>query len=163
MWRQQKCLKECNQCLQKFDRRQSYSPNFISCKFSFHVYYQSHIQLRTYSTQLIRKQSGWVVTKLCSTVCGPMDCSPPGYSVHGISQAKILEWVAISFSRGSSQSRGGTWVSWIASRVFAKGATSKAPKSKCTYIQTKLHKVLRKKKMFWKIYKLGIWKKMVEK
>ena len=36
------------------------------------------------------------------TLCDPMDCSPPGSSVHGILQARILEWVAISFSRGSS-------------------------------------------------------------
>ena len=36
------------------------------------------------------------------TLCDPMDCSPPGSSVHGISQTRILEWVAISFSRGSS-------------------------------------------------------------
>ena len=38
-------------------------------------------------------------------VCGPMDCLPPGSSVHGIIQARILEWVAISSSRGSSPSR----------------------------------------------------------
>ena len=37
----------------------------------------------------------------CPTLCDPMDCSPPGSSVHGISQARILEWVAISYSRGS--------------------------------------------------------------
>ena len=37
------------------------------------------------------------------TLCDPMGCSPPGSSVHGILQARILEWVAISFSRGSSQ------------------------------------------------------------
>ena len=40
-----------------------------------------------------------------STFCDPMHCSPPGPSVHGIFQARILEWVAISFSRGSSQPR----------------------------------------------------------
>ena len=39
------------------------------------------------------------VAQLCSTLCDPMDCSPPGSSVHGILQARILEWVAISFSR----------------------------------------------------------------
>ena len=39
---------------------------------------------------------------LCLTLCDPMDCSPPGSSVHGILQARILEWVAIPFSRGSS-------------------------------------------------------------
>ena len=40
--------------------------------------------------------------QLCLTLCDPMDCSPPGSSVHGILQAKILKWVAISLSRGSS-------------------------------------------------------------
>ena len=44
-----------------------------------------------------------LVTKLCSTLCSPMDCSPSGSSLHGISQARILEWVAISYSRGFSQ------------------------------------------------------------
>ena len=42
------------------------------------------------------------VTQLCLTLFDPMDCSPPGSSVHGILQARILEWVAIPFSRGSS-------------------------------------------------------------
>ena len=40
-------------------------------------------------------------TLSCPTLYTPLDCSPPGFSVHGISQARILEWVAISFSRGS--------------------------------------------------------------
>ena len=42
------------------------------------------------------------VAQSCPTLCNPVDCSPPGSSVHGILQARILEWVAISFSRGSS-------------------------------------------------------------
>ena len=41
----------------------------------------------------------------CPTLCNPMDCSPPGSSVHELFQARILEWVAISYSRGSSQPR----------------------------------------------------------
>ena len=45
------------------------------------------------------------VTQLCPTLYGPMDYGPPGSSAHGIFQAKILEWVAISFSRGFSQPR----------------------------------------------------------
>ena len=44
-----------------------------------------------------------LVTQSCSTFCDPLGCSPPGSSFHGILQAKILEWVAIPFSRGSSQ------------------------------------------------------------
>ena len=46
-----------------------------------------------------------LVAQSCLTLCDPMNCSLPGFSVHGILQAKILEWVAISFSRGSSQFR----------------------------------------------------------
>ena len=52
-----------------------------------------------------------------------MDCSPQGSSVPGILQARILEWVAISFSRGSSRSRDRTWVSCIAGRCFTLWAT----------------------------------------
>ena len=54
-----------------------------------------------------------LVTKLCPTACDLMDCSPPGSSVHGILQARILEWVAISFPRGSSWPRGQTHVSCV--------------------------------------------------
>ena len=54
------------------------------------------------------------VAQSCSTLCDPMDCSLPGYPVHGIFQAIVLEWIAISFSRGSSQPRDPTQVSCIA-------------------------------------------------
>ena len=50
--------------------------------------------------------------------CDPRDCSPPGSPVHEIFQARILEWIAISFSRGSSQPRDWTWVFCIAGRLF---------------------------------------------
>ena len=48
--------------------------------------------------------------QLCSTLCDPMDCSPLGSSVHGIFQARILEWVAICYSRGSFQPRDQTHI-----------------------------------------------------
>ena len=51
-------------------------------------------------------ESECVVVKSRPTLCDPMDCSLPGSSVHGILQARILEWVAISFSRGSSRTQG---------------------------------------------------------
>ena len=63
------------------------------------------------------------VTQSCPTLCDPMDCCLPGSSVHGIVQARILEWVAISFSKGSSQPRAQTWVSHIASRLLIFWAT----------------------------------------
>ena len=63
------------------------------------------------------------VAQSCLTLCDPRDCSPPGSSVHGIFQARVLEWVAISFSRGSSQLRDWTLVSCIAGRHFTIWAT----------------------------------------
>ena len=59
-----------------------------------------------------------LVAQLCLTLCDPMDSSPPGSSDHGISQARILEWVAISFSRGSSHPRDQTWVSFIGRQML---------------------------------------------
>ena len=56
----------------------------------------------------------------CPTLCDPMDCSPPGSSVHGIFQARILEWVAISFSRVSSQPRDQTRVSYESLKTIQK-------------------------------------------
>ena len=68
-------------------------------------------------------QSESEVTQLCPTLCNPMDYSLPGPSIHGIFQARILEWVAISFSRRSSQPRGWTQVSHIVGRHFTIWAT----------------------------------------
>ena len=53
------------------------------------------------------------VAQSCLTLYNPMDCSPPDSSVHGILQARILEWVAISLSRGSSQPGDSIWVSYV--------------------------------------------------
>ena len=58
------------------------------------------------------------VAQSCPTLCDPMDCSLSGSSIHGFPQARVLEWIAISFSRGSSQPRNRTWVSCIAGRHF---------------------------------------------
>ena len=63
--------------------------------------------------------------KLCLTLCDPMDCSLPGSSVYGILQARILEWVAVPFSRGSSQLKDQTQVSCIAGGFFTSWATRK--------------------------------------
>ena len=59
-----------------------------------------------------------LVAQSCLTLCDPMDCSPPGSSVHGISQARILEWVVLPFIRGPSQCRDQTQVSHIADGFF---------------------------------------------
>ena len=67
-----------------------------------------------------------LVTQSSPTLCDHMDCSPPGSSVHEILQARILESVAIPFSRGSSQPRDWTWISCIAGRFFTVWATREA-------------------------------------
>ena len=64
------------------------------------------------------------VAQSCPTLCDPMDCSLPGSSVLGIFQARILEWVAISFSRGPSWPRNWTQVSHIASCLSHQGSPS---------------------------------------
>ena len=72
---------------------------------------------------------GWFVAQLCLTLCDPMDCSPPGSSVHGILQARILEWVPISSSRGSSRPRNWTpvsCISWIGRQILCHCATWEA-------------------------------------
>ena len=63
------------------------------------------------------------VAQSCPTLCDPEDCSLPGSSVRGVLQAIILEWVAISFSRGCSQPRDQTRISHIAGRHFTLWAS----------------------------------------
>ena len=71
--------------------------------------------------------------QLCLTLCNHMDCSPPGSSVRGIPQARILEWVAISFSMGSPQPKDRIHVFCLAGGFF----TAKANKYRYRlYIRT---------------------------
>ena len=70
----------------------------------------------------------WVseVAQSCLTLCDPMDCSLPHSSIHGIFQARVLEWIAISFSRGPSRPRDQIEVSCVAGRRFNLWATREA-------------------------------------
>ena len=74
-----------------------------------------------------RVKAEMLVAQSCPALFNPMDCSPPGSSVHGTLQARILEWVAIPFCRGSSQPRDQTQVSCIAGGFFTIWATKEAP------------------------------------
>ena len=77
--------------------------------------------INTNKHNIVKSTIRVLVIQLCLTLWDPMDCRPPGSSVHGILQAWILEWVAISFSRGSS------WVSCIAGRFLTTWATRETP------------------------------------
>ena len=92
---------------------------------------------------LIYTQSEWVseVTQSYPTLCDPMDCSLPGSSVHEIFQAWVLEWVAISSSRGSSQPRDRTQASHIVGRCFTIWATREVRGAELYAIICRVHHV----------------------
>ena len=94
----------------------------LGCLY-FHVHFRISLSISILS--FIRIMIGIVMNLLivlvaqsCLTVCDPMGCSLPGSSVHGILQARILEWVAMPFSRGSFWHRKQTQVTWIVNRFF---------------------------------------------
>ena len=100
----------------------------------------------------------------CLTRCDPMDCSPPGSLVHGILQARILEWVAIPSSRRLSQSRDRTpvsCVSCIAGNFFYHWATREAPPGK--YCILNLYAIIQLPNLYSKYWQLqgGIYKSTV--
>ena len=76
----------------------------------------------------IEKKMKVLVAQSCPTLCNPMDYGPPGSSVHGILQGRILEWVVMPFSRGFSQPRDWMWASHTAGRPFTIWATRVALK-----------------------------------
>ena len=116
--------------LQRTFPTQGSNPGLLHCKQV--LYYLSHqenpvlwwFELFCTFTALITKfwlkvYTGYaLVNESCLTLCNPMDCSPSGSSVHGIFQARILEWVAIFFYRGSSQSRAQTCISCTGRRIL---------------------------------------------
>ena len=78
---------------------------------SFHQLYYFSIPNANGTSKCLKSESE--VAQSCPTVCNPMDYSPPGSSIHGIFKARMLEWVAISFSKGSSWPRDRSQVSRI--------------------------------------------------
>ena len=98
----------------------------------------------------INREKESEVTQPCPTLCKPMDCSLPGSSVHRIFQSRVLEWVAVSFSRASSWPRDWTWLSHIAGRYFDVWATREGiekPISKyiCNFKGTQIAKTILEK------------------
>ena len=79
-----------------------------NCPFLFFFFYQNRKMYFNHFILVLPKSF-----RSCPTLCDPMDCSPPGSSVHGIFQARVLEWVAISSSRGSSWFKNWTHISYI--------------------------------------------------
>ena len=110
------------------------------------------------------------VAKSCLSLFGPVDCSPAGFFVYGIYQARILEWVAISFSRGSSQPRDWTHISCTAGGFFTNEPCRKPMAridiskwswsfffSHGAYIQTSKSSNLPTSRTHYKWVSFGIW------
>ena len=95
----------------------------ICCGGSVYKWKQSNITNQGSLSSLKKEKVESEVVQSCLALCEPMDSSLPGSSIHGIFQARVLEWTAISFSRGSSQPRDRTCVSCIADRCFTIWAT----------------------------------------
>ena len=95
--------------------------NSSECK---HVDFSLHLEsIKQFLYLLITGLKWSEVAQLCPALCDPMDCSLPGSFIHGIFQARIMEWVAISFSRRSPQPRDWIRVSHIVGRQFTIWAT----------------------------------------
>ena len=116
-------------------RRKNFTESFLSPSIlrkkllflSLHFFFCLFVLTQTDSQKIFKKKKTkqnsikpfsslnwwWFSSKSCLTLCGPTDCNPPGSSVRGISQAQILEWVAISSSRGSSWPGDRIRVSWV--------------------------------------------------
>ena len=92
----------CHVLLQGIFPIQGLNPGLPHCRqFLYRRSHQGSLKVKVF------------IAQSCLTLCKSMDCSPPGSSVHGILQARILEWIAIPFSRGSSWPRNQTGVSCI--------------------------------------------------
>ena len=93
------------------------SSHLILCRLVFSLKVMSTVNQShdyTHSTACVHAQ----LCQPCPALSDPLDCSPPGPSVHGTSQARILEWMVISFSRGSSRPRDRTPISCIVGRFL---------------------------------------------
>ena len=93
--------------------------------------YRAWIPTKKNAEQILSMCAYMLLLQSCPTLCNPMDCSPPGSSVHDILQSRILECVTIPVSGRSSQPRDWTWVSCIAGRFFTIQATREAPQLGC--------------------------------
>ena len=122
------CLYVCT-----YDYWQNEVKRIIKLIVRFHNHMRSQMMRSSIWNQtaiicrILFKEVKWnEVTQSCPTLCNPRDCSLPCFSVYGIFQARVLEWGAMSFSRGSSQPREWTRASRIVGRSFTLWATREA-------------------------------------
>ena len=116
----------------------SYSWKFVPLN-PLHLFHQHPQPFLSGSLQFVLR-SFWkkdVCAQSCPTLCNPMDCSPPGFSARGISQARILGWVAISFSRGSSPSKDQTCISCIDRQISLPLSHLGSPLQEGLYFQNR--------------------------
>ena len=106
-----------------------------SCLFVLWPYHFQHHVVESGSSHEFQL-APWYWVRHDWVFCNPMDCNRPGSSVHGILQARILEWVVISFSRGASPSRDEAQVSCIEAGCFTILAIRESPPSKEAWVKS---------------------------
>ena len=132
--RTQKCQTDC---VGKIFMTATESTNTSECRntdktaASSLANFNSHSKIKPDEKDLYEEmvEVKWCPTQSCPALCDPMGCSLPGSSVHGILQARLLEWLPMPFSRGSFWPREWTLVSCIAGRFFTIWATREIPNS----------------------------------
>ena len=92
------------------------------------------MKTKMYLASLSNQKPVRLAAQSCLTLCDPMDCSPQGSFVHGISQARILEWVVIFSSNGSSWPRDRTCISYTAGEFFTAEPAGEPPKASLTQV-----------------------------
>ena len=125
IWRSMLMSAFLNVCFEAVLAEKDASQWYVDPRFCY--VYQNLISSFNYTLLLLFLKLWSEVAQSCPTLCDPMDCSLQGSSVHEIFQARLLEWVAISFSSRSSQPRDRTQVSHIAGRRFIIWATREVP------------------------------------
>ena len=109
-----KCMKNLDSALKSRDITLPKEDHIVKAMTFPAVIYRCELDIK----KAEKKKVKVLATQLCPTLCDPMNCSPPGSTVHGILQARIIEWAAISFSRDSSHLRNWNRVSLSAGRLY---------------------------------------------
>ena len=102
-----------------------------------------------WSRRRAQTEHACMCAQLCSTLCDPMDCSPPGSSVHGILLAKILQWVAIFFPRRSSQPGDRIHVSCIAAAKSRQSCLTLCDPMDCSLPGSSVHGSFQARVLEW--------------
>ena len=135
-----KALLHCSLCAGPLSPQDSLhlDNRLVAYSSTYPEHYLVHSECWMYIVCACSVAQSYPIAQSCPTLCSPMDYSLSGFFVHGIFQARILEWVAIPYSRGSSQLRDRTQVSYIGRQVLYHYTTREARNGACLAVKSRL-------------------------